>query len=73
MICRRRGSAMALKTSDAADALDMLALYSHSGICQGAILMNSAAALCFLRFSTILFGYATPPGHNRHHTPAEKS
>src|SRR5262245_15068868 len=34
MSCRRRGSAMALKTSVVVAARGMLLLYSHMGICQ---------------------------------------
>src|SRR5262245_61225477 len=34
MICRRRGSAMALKTSVVVAARGMCTLYSHMGICQ---------------------------------------
>jgi hypothetical protein len=34
MICRRRGSAMAVNTSVVAEARDMVELYSRMGICQ---------------------------------------
>src|SRR3954463_15863178 len=43
MISRRRGSAIALNTSDVVAARAMVELYSHMGMCQEKILFSSPA------------------------------
>ena len=43
IICRRRGSAMALNTSDAEEVRDMPGLYSHYGICQAGSLFGGSS------------------------------